>query len=137
MPRNGTVSPPHWKAFADRRRNPASKREAVLKTAVQLFLEKSYARTSLNDVADRLKITKPALYHYFRSKEEIFAAVASQAAADLRHRLREVRRDRSLPFEERIYRAYLAYFEFVTEERALFAVLERQLWHLHERARPP
>jgi AcrR family transcriptional regulator len=38
---------------------------------VQLFLEKSYARTSLNDVADRLKITKPALYHYFGSKEEI------------------------------------------------------------------
>jgi AcrR family transcriptional regulator len=71
MPRNGTISPPHWKAFADRRRDPASKREAVLKTAVQLFLEKSYARTSLNDVADRLKITKPALYHYFRSKEEI------------------------------------------------------------------
>ena len=71
MPRNGSVSPPHWKVFADRRRNPASKREAVLKTAVQLFLEKSYARTSLNDVADRLKITKPALYHYFRSKEEI------------------------------------------------------------------
>jgi AcrR family transcriptional regulator len=71
MPRNGTVSSPHWKAFADRRRDPASKREAVLKTAAQLFLEKSYGRTSLNDVADRLKITKPALYHYFRSKEEI------------------------------------------------------------------
>jgi AcrR family transcriptional regulator len=71
MARNGTVSPPHWKAFADRRRDPASKREAVLKTAAQLFLEKSYGRTSLNDVADRLKITKPALYHYFRNKEEI------------------------------------------------------------------
>lgn len=67
-----TVFPqPHWKAFANRRRDPATKREAVLQTAAQLFLEKSYGRTSLNDVADRLKITKPALYHYFRSKEEI------------------------------------------------------------------
>jgi AcrR family transcriptional regulator len=70
MPKNGT-SPPHWKAFTDRRRDPATKREAVLKTAAQLFLEKSYGRTSLNDVAERLKITKPALYHYFRNKEEI------------------------------------------------------------------
>src|SRR6202007_1660100 len=34
-------------------------------------LEKSYGRTSMNDVADRLNITKPALYHYFRNKEEI------------------------------------------------------------------
>ena len=66
-----TASPSHRKAFASRRRDPASKREAVLKTAAQLFLEKSYGRTSLNDVAERLNITKPALYHYFRNKEEI------------------------------------------------------------------
>lgn len=71
MPRNATALSSHWKAFADRRRDPATKREAVLKTAAQLFLEKSYGRTSLNDVADRLNITKPAIYHYFRNKEEI------------------------------------------------------------------
>ncbi len=61
----------HRKAFASRRRDPETKREAVLQTAAQLFLEKSYGRTSLNDVADRLNITKPALYHYFHSKEQI------------------------------------------------------------------
>lgn len=61
----------HRKAFANRRRDPETKREAVLQTAAQLFLEKSYGRTSLNDVADRLNITKPALYHYFHSKEQI------------------------------------------------------------------
>ncbi|HEV3329870.1 MAG TPA: TetR/AcrR family transcriptional regulator [Bryobacteraceae bacterium] len=71
MPKDAVVSPSHGKAFADRRRDPATKREAVLKTAAQLFLEKSYGRTSLNDVAERLNITKPALYHYFRNKEEI------------------------------------------------------------------
>src|SRR5215467_1522080 len=64
-------TPTHWKAFASRRRDPETKREAVLQTAAQLFLEKSYGRTSLNDVAERLNITKPALYHYFRNKEEI------------------------------------------------------------------
>jgi AcrR family transcriptional regulator len=69
--RSALATQPHWKAFASRRRDPASKREAVLKTAAELFLEKSYSRTSLNDVARRLNITKPALYHYFQSKEEI------------------------------------------------------------------
>jgi AcrR family transcriptional regulator len=62
------------KAFADRRRDPATKREAVLNTAAQLFLERSYSRTSMNDVADRLNITKPALYHYFNNKEDILIA---------------------------------------------------------------
>src|SRR4051794_26145389 len=61
----------HRKAFADRRRDPETKREAVLQTAAQLFLEKSYGRTSMNDVAERLNITKAALYHYFRNKEEV------------------------------------------------------------------
>jgi AcrR family transcriptional regulator len=61
----------HSEAFATRRRDPAGKREAVLETAAELFLEKSYGRTSMNDVAERLNITKPALYYYFRNKEEI------------------------------------------------------------------
>jgi AcrR family transcriptional regulator len=71
MRNDAVVASPHWKAFASRRRDPASKREAVLQTAAQLFLEKSYGRTSMNDVAARLNVTKPSLYHYFRNKEEI------------------------------------------------------------------
>jgi len=59
-------------AFADRRRDPDGKREAVLQTAVQIFIEKGYRQTSLDDVAEKLKITKPALYHYFHNKEEIY-----------------------------------------------------------------
>ncbi len=70
MPVNVAANP-HGAAFASRRRDPVSKREAVLQTAAQLFLEKSYGRTSMNDVAQRLRITKPALYYYFENKEEI------------------------------------------------------------------
>ncbi len=71
MPKDAAFPESHGRAFASRRRDPVTKREAVLLTAAQLFLERSYGRTSLNDVAERLSITKPALYHYFRSKEEI------------------------------------------------------------------
>lgn len=57
--------------FPVRLRDRNRKRLTVLETAARLFLEQSYSRTSLTDVADRLHITKPALYHYFQSKEEI------------------------------------------------------------------
>jgi len=60
-----------WAPFESRRRARDEKREAVLRTAVQLFLEQGYHRATLNDVAERLNITKPALYNYFRSKEDI------------------------------------------------------------------
>ena len=60
-----------WLPFESRRRARDDKREAVLRMAVQLFLEQGYHRATLNEVANRLNITKPALYNYFRSKEDI------------------------------------------------------------------
>ena len=60
-----------WMPFESRRRARDAKREAVLRTAVQLFLEQGYHRATLNEVAERLNITKPALYNYFRGKEDI------------------------------------------------------------------
>ena len=59
----------HLDAFTSRRRDPATKREAVLKTAAELFLETSYTRTSMNDVADRLNITKPAFIITFATRK--------------------------------------------------------------------
>jgi AcrR family transcriptional regulator len=69
QPPSSDASP--WMPFESRRRARDEKREAVLRTAVQLFLEQGYHRATLNGVAERLNITKPALYNYFRSKEEI------------------------------------------------------------------
>src|ERR1700758_807179 len=69
-----------WLPFESRRRARDEKREAVLRTAVQLFLEQGYHRATLNDVAERLNITKPALYNYFRSKDDILFECWSMGA---------------------------------------------------------
>lgn len=71
------VAPP-WIPFEDRRRARDQKRDAVLRMALKLFLEEGYHRTALADVATRLNITKPALYNYFRSKEEILVECFKQ-----------------------------------------------------------
>jgi AcrR family transcriptional regulator len=75
MSRQSAALQPHRRLFADRKRNPDGKRVAVLHTAVRMFLERSYGRTSMDDVAMQLNITKPALYHYFRNKEEILVEI--------------------------------------------------------------
>src|SRR5262249_4393889 len=67
-PSSATTQSP-WMPFESRRRARDEKREAVLRTAVQLFLEQGYHGTTLNDVAERLNVTKPALYNYFRGKD--------------------------------------------------------------------
>jgi AcrR family transcriptional regulator len=71
MAQRSTAEASPWIPFEDRRRARDAKREAVLRTAVQLFLDQGYHRATLDEVARLLNITKPALYNYFRSKEEI------------------------------------------------------------------
>jgi AcrR family transcriptional regulator len=69
--RRPSSDPSPWMPFESRRRARDEKREAVLRTALQSFLEQGYHRATLNDVAERLNITKPALYNYFRGKDDI------------------------------------------------------------------
>jgi AcrR family transcriptional regulator len=99
-PKQAVGGSPHRRAFANRRRDPESKREAVLHTAAQLFLEKSYARTSMNDVADRLRITKPALYHYFRNKEEILLECYRVGCAMIENLLNDIATGRGTGLEK-------------------------------------
>lgn len=44
---------------------------AVLTTAAELFVSQGFHSTKLTDVAERLNITKPAIYYYFESKDAI------------------------------------------------------------------
>lgn len=50
------------------------KREAILRSAAAAFAEKGYHGTSMEDIADRLLMTKGSLYYYFKDKEEILFA---------------------------------------------------------------
>jgi AcrR family transcriptional regulator len=114
----------------------ARNRARVLESARKVFAERDFEGTCVRDIIRASGLSVGTFYEYFRSKDEIFSAVAAEAAAGLRRRLREVRRERSVPFEQRIHQAYLAYFEFVSEERRLFAVLERQFWRFQDAQAP-
>lgn len=64
----------------DRAAEREAKREAVLHAAAQAFAEAGYYRTSLDDIALRLGISKPTLYYYAKNKEDLIGAVAARAA---------------------------------------------------------
>jgi AcrR family transcriptional regulator len=50
-------------------------REKIILTALDLFLQDGYERTSMNRIAQAVGITKPAIYHHFSGKEELFRDV--------------------------------------------------------------
>ena len=48
-----------------------STRERILAIALELFTEHGYDKTSIRDIAERLGVTKAALYYHFKSKADI------------------------------------------------------------------
>lgn len=59
-------------------------RERLLAVAAELFAERGFAGTSIRDIADRLGVTKAALYYHFASKLEILHALVAQPIANIR-----------------------------------------------------
>lgn len=49
-------------------------RQALVDSAVELFTEKGYAGTSLDEIARKARVTKGALYHHFSGKQALFEA---------------------------------------------------------------
>ena len=76
--------------------NYASQREAILARAAVLFARQGYSGTSMNQVAAACGISKPALYHYVRDKQQLVATIAQEHVARLEAVVRDVLR---LPLE--------------------------------------
>ncbi|MBT9383093.1 TetR/AcrR family transcriptional regulator; helix-turn-helix transcriptional regulator [Pseudooceanicola sp. CBS1P-1] len=58
-------------AVASREEMREQKRRAALRVAARLFNERGYHAASLDEIAERIGVTKTALYYYFRNKEEL------------------------------------------------------------------
>ena len=62
---------------------PATTRTAILNKAADLFSEKSYAGTSMSDLAEGLGLSKAAIYHHFESKESILMNLVNSTFQDM------------------------------------------------------
>ena len=55
--------------------NSAATRTALLKIARKFFAERGYAGTATEDIVRRARVTRGALYHHFKDKQDLFKAV--------------------------------------------------------------
>ena len=58
-------------------------RSRAQKVALELFAEQGYEKTSLREIAERLGVTKAALYYHFKSKEDIVHSFTDDYFAEL------------------------------------------------------
>lgn len=66
-----------------RNKHPEETVNRILDVSFRLFMKQGYERTSIQDIIDHLGgLSKGAIYHHFKSKEEILIAVTDRMTAD-------------------------------------------------------
>ena len=78
-----------------RNKYPEQTVEKILDAAALLFTQKGYQNTTLQDIIDATKLSKGAVYHHFRSKEEIAQRVGDRLGDQMWEPLRHIRDDPS------------------------------------------
>src|SRR2546421_1806565 len=100
----------------------ADRERLMLRAAGNAFSRKGFHRSSMDEIAQAAGVTKPMLYRYFRSKEDLYAAYLRMTGQELIDRVRasETRNQPPLARLRAGLRAFLAYVE---EHRAGWTVL--------------
>ncbi|MFV0556692.1 MAG: TetR/AcrR family transcriptional regulator [Lactovum sp.] len=86
-----------------RNKYPEQTVDRILQTSQFLFLEKGYENTSIQDILYKLgDLTKGAVYHHFKSKEDIFNAVAEKMSQSLNEKFNEIKERQDLKAAEKL-----------------------------------
>ncbi len=92
-----------------RNKCPEKTVERILDVSAQLFMEKGYDHTTIQDIINALgDLSKGAIYHHFKSKEEIIDAVASKMHSLVGEICVEIKKDKTLNGLEKIKRMIFA-----------------------------
>jgi TetR/AcrR family transcriptional regulator, mexJK operon transcriptional repressor len=66
------------------------KRKVLLSAATEIFLDKGYDGTSMDDVASKAAVSKPTVYKYFSDKERLFAEIVLATTSEIDNLMRLV-----------------------------------------------
>jgi AcrR family transcriptional regulator len=115
------------------KRLPRKVREQqMLDAAVEVFSSRGYHAASMDEIAERAKVSKPLLYMYLGSKEETFAACVTRESDRFVDTIGVAIRAEVQSPGERLWRGLLAFFTYVTEHRASWTVLYQQARSLND-----
>lgn len=108
------------------KRLPRSVRERqILDAAVDVFAAHGFHQASMDEISEVAGISKPMIYAYLGSKEELFVACIQREAARLLDAIRGAV-DTGLRPDQQLWRGLRSFFEYTQQYRSSWAVLHRQ-----------
>ncbi|WP_330290250.1 TetR/AcrR family transcriptional regulator [Streptomyces sp. NBC_00576] len=105
-----------------KQRRRGDTRQRIQDVALELFAEQGYEKTSLREIAERLDVTKAALYYHFKTKEEIVVSLFEDLTKPIEDLIEWGRQQpHTLAMKQEIVRRYS---EALTEAAPLFRFMQ-------------
>ena len=82
--------------------NSSNKKREFIITSLELFAEKGYDKTTIQDIIDQMGVSKGAFYHYFSSKEDIIITIAREYVSGAIHIIKGIAEKRDLNAVEKV-----------------------------------
>ncbi len=117
-------------------RRPSNRRALILSAAIDLFHERGYPATGVDDIGKAVDVSGPAIYRHFSSKEEILLE-AIRLAADEVHAANEGARQAASDPKALLERFIRNYAAVAIDRAALIAVWTSEARHLTTTRRAP
>jgi AcrR family transcriptional regulator len=114
-------------ALNDVRASGETRRQDIMHVARKLFADRGYAATTMDDVAEAVKFSKPIVYQSFPSKESLYHEIVVATAQQLLASLSEATQTEDP--RDKVESAFRVYFKLVTEETDAYRIL---FLHSHE-----
>jgi AcrR family transcriptional regulator len=100
-------------------------RRTVLEAAAKLFAQRGFGGTNLQDIADALGISRPALYYYFKSKEDILASLVEEVTVFSGHQATELASKADFNPSETLRQMVFKHAKWLLEHSVEFRVVDR------------
>jgi len=101
-----------------RQREREQRRHTILRAAEEVFVERGLAATTMDDIARAAEVSKGTLYLYFKSKDDLYLAIATATVAELLEELKA--QDSAGSGFEHCERLLKAYVQFAVAHRSRF-----------------
>ena len=109
-------------------------REQILAHAAELFAQRGYPATSMNEVAQACGLSKPTIYHYFRDKYALLFEISHSHVSHLQALVQQIE-SQALPPQERLRAFILSFVHEYADARFAHRVLTEDVRFLQDEDR--
>lgn len=105
----------------------AANKEAILQSAARLFRMHGYDKTTVDDIAVELELSKASIYYYFPTKDDLLYQVCENAVGDALEQMSAIQ-NTGMTDIEKLHQLMLNHFKAFAAHADAFSVFIQELW---------